>query len=409
MRQIHILKNTIQNYAWGSKTAIPEILGVAPSGEPQAELWMGAHPKAPSSVVCDETSIALDEYISSNPTGVLGKTIAEKFNNKLPFLFKILAAEKPLSIQAHPNLAQAREGFKRENDDGIPLDSPVRNYRDKNHKPEIICALTPYWAMNGFRYAEDSINLLEKVAGDKTAGGKVAGGNLVNELDAFKKEPNNRGLKLFFQSLMEMDEERKKNVVDESVILAEKFADDNPAFEWLVRLHGEYLGDVGIFSPLLLNLIQLKPGEAMFLHAGVLHAYLHGVGIELMANSDNVLRGGLTPKHIDLPELFKVVNFRETPLDILKPESANSAESVYSSSADEFVLSVINISADNPYKSERNRSIEIMICTDGDAVIVDSIGESMDIKRGTCLMIPASVDYYSIEGDAVTYKASVPI
>ncbi len=404
MRQIHILKNTIQNYAWGSNTAIPEILGEAQSGEPQAELWMGAHPKAPSSVVCDETSIALNEYINSNPTDILGKTTAEKFRNKLPFLFKILAAEKPLSIQAHPNLSQAREGFKRENDDGIPLDSPSRNYRDDNHKPEIICALTPYWAMNGFRYAEDSINLLDVIAGDK-----VASDNLADELDAFKKEPNAQGLKLFFQSLMEMDEERKKKVIDKSVILAEQFADDNPAFEWLVRLHEEYPGDIGIFSPLLLNLIQLKPGEAMFLHAGVLHAYLHGVGIELMANSDNVLRGGLTPKHIDLPELFKVVNFKETPLDILKPESANSAESVYASSADEFVLSVINISADNRYKSERNRSIEIMICTDGDAVIVDSIGESMKIKRGTSLMIPASVDYYSIDGDAILYKASVPV
>ena len=399
MRQIHVLKNTIQNYAWGSKTAIPEILGVAPSGEPQAELWMGAHPKAPSSVVCNETSIALNEYIDSNPTDILGKTTAERFDNKLPFLFKILAAEKPLSIQAHPNLKQAQEGFKRENDNGIPLDSPIRNYRDKNHKPEIICALTPYWAMNGFRYAGDSINLLDKIAGE----------NLADELDAFKKDANADGLKLFFQSLMEMDEERKKKVVEESVILAGQFANDNPAFEWLVRLHEEYAGDIGIFSPLLLNLIQLKPGDAMFLHAGVLHAYLHGVGIELMANSDNVLRGGLTPKHIDLPELFKVVNFREMPLDILKPESVNYTESVYSSSADEFILSVINMSADNPYKSERNRSIEIMICTDGDAVIVDSNNESMNIKRGTCLMIPASVDYYRIDGDAIIYKASVPI
>jgi mannose-6-phosphate isomerase len=158
------MKNTVQEYAWGSFTAIAELLGNgSPSKTPQAELWMGAHPKAPSMVNCDGNWISLLEFIEKNPDRILGKKVAEKFNNRLPYLFKVLAAAKPLSIQAHPSIDQAKQGFERENRQGIPLDAYNRNYKDDNHKPECICAKTRFWALNGFRKNSNIVGLMEKI------------------------------------------------------------------------------------------------------------------------------------------------------------------------------------------------------------------------------------------------------
>ncbi len=291
MRTIKLLKNTIQKYAWGSPTAIPELLGEQnPSHEPRAELWMGAHPKAPSFVNFDGQWLSLTELIAKYPQEILGNDVALAFNNKLPYLFKVLAAAKPLSIQAHPSLNQAKEGFERENDRGIALDAPNRNYKDDNHKPECICALSPFWAMYGFRNIPDILALM----------GKNCPVGLAGELDLLKKQPDSRGLKRFFTDLMTMDSQRQKRVVDEAVQNANQYSDEDFAFHWMTRLADEYPTDIGILAPLLLNLIELKPGEALFLPAGEFHAYLEGVGMELMANSDNVLRGGLTAKHIDV-------------------------------------------------------------------------------------------------------------
>ena len=400
MRTIKLLKNTVQNYAWGSPTAIPELLGEQnPSHEPRAELWMGAHLKAPSLVNYDGQWMSLVELITKFPQEILGNDVALAFGNKLPYLFKVLAAAKPLSIQAHPNLNQAKKGFKRETDRGIAMDAPNRNYKDDNHIPECICALSPFWAMYGFRNIPDILTLM----------GKNCPVGLAAELDSLKRHPDSRGLKRFFTDLMTMDSRRQKRVVDEAVQNAHQYSDEDIAFYWMTRLSNGYPTDIGILAPLLLNLIELGPGEALFLPAGELHAYLEGVGMEVMANSDNVLRGGLTPKHIDVPELLKVLHFKPRPVNILKAVKKNKNERVYASEADEFVLSVVSTSAGSPYQSSESRSVEIMLCTEGTAYLKDEgTQEIINIKKGESAIIPAAVIGYSITGDALIYKAAVP-
>ena len=399
MRTIKLLKNTVQNYAWGSPTAIPELLGEQnPSHEPRAELWMGAHPKAPSFVNYDGHWLSLAELIARYPQEILGNTVALAFDNKLPYLFKVLAAAKPLSIQAHPSLNQAKEGFGRENDQGIAMDAPNRNYKDDSHKPECICALSPFWAMYGFRNIPEILALM----------GKSCPVALAGELDLLKKRPDPAGLKRFFTGLMTMDSPRQNQLVDEAVQNAQQYSDEDIAFHWMTRLSNEYPTDIGVLAPLLLNLIELKPGEALFLPAAELHAYLEGVGLELMANSDNVLRGGLTPKHIDVPELLKVLSFEPRPVNILKAVKKNKNEQIYASEADEFVLSVISAAAGSPYRSSESRSVEIMLCTEGTADLKDNgTQEIINIKKGDSAIIPAAVTSYSIAGDALIYKAAV--
>ncbi len=401
MKSIGILKNTVQEYAWGSYTAIPELLGNdSPMNTPQAELWMGAHPKAPSKVKLNGKWMSLMKLIEKNPKDILGKVVAEKYNNRLPYLFKVLAAAKPLSIQAHPSQAQAKEGFLRENSLGIPLDAYNRNYKDDNHKPECICALTFFWALNGFRKISDVLALLEKICPQ----------GLKSDLNNLRVEPNSLGLKKFFQAIMTMGRAQQNQIIADAIINAQKFTEEDQAYKWMIDLHNEYPADIGVFSPILLNLICLKPGQAMFLPAGELHAYLDGVGIELMANSDNVLRGGLTPKHVDVPELLNVLNFEERELDILSPIVSNECERIYSSRAEEFVLSVITLKRDLTCYSPTNRSVEILLCTDGEAIITDlGNNDKLAFDRGKSIIIPSAVKKYCIEGNATLYKAAVPV
>ncbi|QTA88530.1 mannose-6-phosphate isomerase, class I [Desulfonema magnum] len=401
MKRISVLKNTVQEYAWGSHTAMSELLGKKPpSDNPQAELWMGAHPKAPSRVKSGGKWISLSALIEKNPEDILGKAVAEKFNNKLPYLFKVLAAAKPLSIQAHPNQKQARQGFERENRLNIPLDAANRNYKDDNHKPECICALTPFWALNGFRKISDMLPLMERICPKR----------LENEVDDLLKQPDRRGLTRFFHGLMTMDLHRQKEVIANAVVNAHKYAEDDPVFKWIIKLHSVYLSDIGVLSPIFLNLICLDPGQAMFLPAGELHAYLDGVGIELMANSDNVLRGGLTPKHVDLTELLRVLNFQERDLNILTPQKISKYESVYSGKADEFVLSVVSVKKNMTNATFATKSVEMLLCTKGTARIIPADKKyTVKVNKGTSVIIPAAVEKYRIEGNAVFYKASVPL
>jgi mannose-6-phosphate isomerase len=401
MAGICLLKNTIQEYAWGSYTAIPELLGNdSPANTPQAELWMGAHPKAPSKVKCNGKWRSLLELIDKNSQDILGEKVAQKFKNRLPYLFKVLAAAKPLSIQAHPSLGQASEGFERENRLGIPLDAPDRNYKDDNHKPECICALTFFWALNGFRKIPDMISLIDKICPQ----------GLKKDFDLFRQQPNSKGLKEFFKAMMVMDRTTQKEIINDAVKNADQLKDKNNAYQWIIDLNEEYPSDIGVLSPTILNLICLEPGQAMFLPAGTLHAYLDGVGIELMANSDNVLRGGLTPKHVDVKELLNVLNFEERDVSLLKMEKTNPCEHRYESYAEEFALSVITVKTDMNFYSPDKRCVDILLCTDGDAVVVDlAENNSVDIKKGMSILIPAAVKKYSINGDAVFYKAAVPI
>jgi len=402
LNRIAILKNSIQEYSWGSRTFIPELMGEpAPSENPQAELWMGAHPKAPSRVMYDGDLVSLRELIREDPETVLGPSAAAKFSNTLPFLFKILASARPLSIQAHPNKEQAKEGFARENRLTIPLDDPRRNYRDPNHKPELICALSPLTVLKSFRRIEDILMMMDRV--------KVP--VLEPAIESLRTHPDSEGLKRFFLDLMTMEREMQGRVIDQILPGVEGLAATDAASEWLIRLSREYPGDIGVLSPLFLNLIQLQPGKAMYIPAGELHAYLEGAGIELMANSDNVLRGGLTPKHMDGPELCRLLNFTAGEADILSPEKKATVEAIYPSVAEEFILSVISLhDEDSSYKSPAVRSIEIMICTEGKARVTDpGNGDILELSGGSSIIVPAAVNQYVIEGQSTIYKASVPL
>jgi len=403
--RIFLLKNEIKEYVWGSRTFISDFNGMpSPSEKPQAEMWLGAHPNASSMVLMDNLQISLCKLIEEDPQGNLGVLLAEKSSNRLPFLLKVLAAAKPLSIQAHPNRRQAVDGFFRENKNGIPLDSPDRIYKDQNHKPEIICALTPFHVLKGFRRNQEIIDLMA-IIGAPSAGLKT---------DLLKGQPQKKGLKDFFRSLLSMDSGQQKAIVDMIMMKVVDMETAVPALSWMKRLYMEYPGDIGILSPLFLNIVSLRPDEALYVGSGELHAYLEGSGLELMANSDNVIRGGLTPKHIDVAELINILNFTSSKPQIILPESIGNNEAVYHTGSDEFILSVIDLKGQDgdrsTHHSSLQRSAEIIICTEGRAGIKDlSSGEVLEASKGMSFFIPASVKGYIISGDAKLYKAAAPL
>lgn len=393
------LKNEIQDYPWGSYSFIQDLLGFERTDTPWAELWMGAHPKAPSKVQINEEWQPLDKLINQYPEEILGHQTAQRFNNTLPYLFKVLAAEKPLSIQAHPNREQARNGFDRENHEGIPLTAPHRNFKDDRHKPECICALTPFWAMEGFRPINEMVALLSVACPD----------SLADAIEFLKQKPNSNGLQRFFEALMTLPEKKMQQVIDETAANAVTNRTQREEFRWIKTLYELYPEDVGILSPILLNLVCLKPGEALFLNSGEMHAYLNGTAIEIMANSDNVLRGGLTTKHVDVEELMRVLNFQPHALDILSPRERLACEKMYPTPAEEFSLSVIHVNENCTHHTDKIFGPEILLCTQGAGKIgwnnTDDSG--IKINQGDSFLIPAAVNSYQIAGQAEIYKAAI--
>jgi mannose-6-phosphate isomerase len=393
--QIHRLENPVQHYAWGSRTAIPELLGLpSPAGEPWAELWMGAHAVGTSRICARGGSERLDAYIARDPEAVLGGAVALRFAGALPFLFKVLAAAAPLSIQAHPSLAQARDGFARENRAGVAFDAPERCYRDANHKPELICALTPFHALNRFREPRE---IAERFAalGEPAIAAAVA---------ALQARADRDAVAAFFAVLWTLAEPARRALVARAVAWARGGCADDPAARWVGVLAAAYPGDIGVVAPLLLNVVELAPGEAMFLPAGELHSYLEGTGIEIMANSDNVLRGGLTAKHVDVAELLRTLSFRTGPIERLRPRAAAAGEGVYDTPAEEFALGVLEVRPGTPYAAPAARGIEILLCTSGRGRL--SGGASEPIERGDCFVVPAAAPPYRVEGDLTLYRAS---
>lgn len=379
---------------------LQELLGMpALLGRPMAELWMGAHPKAPSSVWIDGRWESLERLIQIDPEGLLGKFVARKYQNTLPFLFKVLGAEKPLSVQVHPNLKQARAGFLRENKKEIPIDSPNRNYRDDNHKPELLCALGPFHGLKGFREIGELIDLMSRI---------VPSGH-PDLLQPLRKRPDTDGLRRFFLSLVGMERSRREQVAKEAAKLAEMQAGKGDAFDWAAKLHHTYPGDIGALFPVILNLVKLEAGEAIYIAPGELHAYLQGVGVEIMANSDNVLRGALTSKHTDVQELVKVIDFKAGSVPVIRPEPCHGCVKTYVTPAQEFSLSVISLDQGSSYLSPRDRGVEIMVCLAGEAGIKDlGSGEQLKLLRGRSLIVPSSVTQYLVKGKTTLYQASVP-
>ena len=398
--RVHRLKNPIQYYAWGSKRAIADLTGRAtPSHRPEAELWMGTHPKAPSMVLCDDDEVALNHLIARCPEEILGPAVVQRFGAELPFLFKILAAEAPLSIQAHPNREQARQGYARENREAIPLDAPHRNYRDDNHKPEVLCALTDFWGLNGFRPLPDLQQKLNSYCPESL--GRI--------FASLQNAPPPKALRHLFHHMMSLQGQDLSRTIDEALAQVPEENGDEPVSHWLQALSEAYPGDIGILAPLLLNLIHLKPGQAIYLPAGQLHAYLEGVGVELMANSDNVLRGGLTPKHIDREELLAVLRFEPTPPDTVDVQSISATATRFCIPAEEFTLARIHISRDTPHRSLMPRNVEILFVTQGQLMLsLDNGRQGMPLNRGDSVLIPAAAGGYRLSGTAEIYQATVP-
>jgi len=399
MDLIFLLKNTVQNYAWGSKKAIPELLGEIYSLEkPVAELWMGTHPRGVSQVMVNNQAISLAEIIGQNPEQILGTNTALKFSNQLPFLFKLLAIEKPLSIQAHPDQKQAIAGFAKENKAGIALDAFNRTYKDKNHKPEIICGITDFWALNGFLPFQELITFFTNLNSE----------SIKAETNYLAAHLNPAAFKAFYTAIHNIDPVKKKKLVDDILKYATINKNNDQKCEWLLKINNEFPGDPGIISAAMLNLIQLKPGEAMFLPAKQLHTYLQGIGIELMANSDNVLRGGLTEKYINVQELVEILDFTEKTITILRPEKIANGFMLYNTPAEEFQLAKITVTNRFVYENFQNQSASILICLRGEAVIKDLLNnKSVIFRKGQSLLIAAALTKYTISGEADIYCARV--
>jgi mannose-6-phosphate isomerase len=411
MTHFYKLENTVQHYKWGSPLMIPELLGAENhSMIPWAELWMGSHSGAPSICIDDENKrkINLADLIKENPEYYLGDGTMKAFDT-LPFLYKVLSADKPLSIQAHPNLEQAVEGFARENTAGIDIKAAKRNFKDTNHKPEIMCALTPFTAMCGFR----EIAEIEKLFAILNCSALDA------PLAALKDSSSDGGLKGFLGALFAMNTEDRKLLTDTILENGRDFALKNEKyraeFDLCVQFAQLHPDDPSIIAPLYLNLIELQPGEAIFLSAGVLHAYVHGLGMELMANSDNVLRGGLTSKYIDAEELKKVLIFVPFMPEIIKPadESASCSEQsffTYKTECKDFELK--HLQHRGTPINYLNTSPSIMFVTSGNLTIKDTEnGKKLELHRGESVFVAPTEKSGTIilEGDFEIFSASTGI
>jgi mannose-6-phosphate isomerase len=377
-RTADLLDNAVRPYAWGSVTAIPRLLGVEPTGGPQAELWMGAHPAAPSQL---RSGGSLAERIETDPAGQLSPVVVRRFGARLPFLMKIIAAEHPLSLQAHPNLEQARAGYADEQQRGIPLDSPERSYVDPNHKPELVCALTPFEALCGFRDIPTTLELLAALASTAPVLGKY--------VEALRARPDADGLREVVTGLLTVPAERRRRLVDAVVGACAAGSTEFPAeYATGVELGNAYPDDPGVVIALLLNRVTLQPGQALFLAAGNMHCYLRGTAVEVMANSDNVLRGGFTVKHVDVPELLRAVDVTAGPAPLMVPKEQGPGHTAYRPPVPDFRLDMFALTA---APVEVGLSGPRILLTVAGEASVQAGPQTLTLPRGSSAWLPAGV------------------
>jgi mannose-6-phosphate isomerase len=338
---MYLLTNTLRDYAWGSTTALADLLGHEPSGRHEAELWIGAHPDAPSRPADGREGETLGTLIASDPVAALGEESVEAFGPRLPYLLKVLAAASPLSLQVHPKLEAAKAGFAAEEAAGVDRSAPHRNYKDDNHKPEMILALTPFEALSGFRDPGESAALFERLTA-LLAGSAAA--EVTEQVAELLRGPDTAGaLKAAFARLINGGSDVRAAVDAAAAAASAGPAAENPALATVAELAAAYPSDPGVLISLMLNRVSLAPGEAMYLPAGNVHAYLEGLGIEVMASSDNVLRGGLTPKHVDIPELLRTVVFEATGVPLLRAQESELGQELFCPPFGEFQLQRIEM------------------------------------------------------------------
>jgi mannose-6-phosphate isomerase len=393
------LTGKVQHYAWGGFEFIPNLLHLSNAEHtPFAEYWMGAHTSASSNILVGEEMVALNKLINQNPPTVLGNKVYEDFG-ELPYLFKVLDVHDMLSIQVHPSKDEAIKGFEAEEAAGIPINAATRNYKDKNHKPEVMVALSDFWLLHGFKNEDAIEQTLEEVP------------ELTRFLLLFRKE----GYKALYQLLMELEPTEVDSLLKPLVEreLRRKKAGEltqNHAGWWVAKLYEQEQAlkniDKGVFSIYLFNIVNLRIGEAIFQAAGIPHAYLQGQNVELMANSDNVLRGGLTPKHVDVPELLKHTLFEGITPQIIKPNTAKK-EVVYPCPVADFGISRIQLQEGEVFTA-LTTSLEILLVTDGACIAGDE--KNLLLKRGEAIAIFADSEYkLTAVGNTVLYRAFVPV
>lgn len=366
-----VLTNAVQAYAWGSVDGLARLTGTPASGEAEAELWIGAHPSAPSRTGADRP---LDEVIAADPEAVLGREVADRFGGRLPFLLKVLAIGAPLSIQLHPSPDQAEAGFRREEEAGLSRHDPRRSYRDPHAKPEVLVALEPTWVMAGFRTGAAAATALDPLAAMAPAVAELRA-QVVDAPDA------RAGL----VHLLAAPDDRRS-------LLAQAAAGadpaDGPASRWAAALAEAYPGDPTALSPMLLELRQLQPGEGLFLPAGVPHAYLRGAGVELMGASDNVVRGGLTPKHVDRHELARLLAPPGTGPELLPGVATAEGITSYLPGVPEIALHRMHLGPDwAPLAQDPPGPAVVMVLGGAAQVAVDDATEA--VGHGRAVVVSA--------------------
>ena len=382
------LECPIRHYDWGSRSALGRLLGRPASGLPEAELWMGAHPMAPSVARVGSRRVPLDRLIAGHPAETLGHAAPDGHDATLPFLFKVLALGKPVSVQAHPTRARAVRGFEAEQRAGVPLDAPHRSYRDRGHKPEVMVALEPMVVLSGVRPLQEiEAALTAAGAGELAALAAPAGGEEAAE-----------AIRRLLRATLTLDGAAgallHRRLVDGA-------ARDTAEGALLAELAEHYPGDPTVIAALLLNLVELEAGEALYTPPGRLHAFVSGAGIELMANSDNVLRAGLTGKHVDADELLAASDLRPAAPARIVPRPAGPAERVYPVPAEEFRLSVIDLAAGGRFTP---RGPEILLLL-GDGAHLRWPGGTLTLRRGDAVFVPAWVAAYEAHGAGRLYRA----
>lgn len=405
------IDNTPRDYAWGSTSAIAEFRGLPPSGGPEAELWLGAHDGSPAKIV-DGASVGhadLRAWIAADPVAALGAATAARGGARLPFLLKLLAAAEPLSLQAHPTTEQARAGFAREEADGVPIDAYDRKYRDQHHKPELIVALSETFdALSGFRPLDEVRGVLEVLRQADAASASPEPGALdLLEAHLTGADPLRDTVEWLLRDGRGGDTGEAAWVVARvTALAASDEARRSPyalSFETVRSLAETYPGDPGIVISLLLNRVRLQRGEALYLAPGNIHAYLNGLGIELMAASDNVLRGGLTPKHVDVTELIDVLDF--TPLEAprLAPEPVGRGVVAFRPDVPDFVL----------YRAEPGTDAA-RVAIDGPAIVVAEGGPlqvqgtagGASLARGAAVFVTPDERELEIAGEGIAWVAT---
>jgi mannose-6-phosphate isomerase len=401
------LKGKIQHYAWGGKEFIPHLLGMKNvKQEPFAEYWLGAHASAPAEVT-NGSSKQLNKLIEAKKEKALGEFVQKEFG-RLPFLLKVLDVKDMLSIQVHPSKKAAEEAFAKENESGLPITSANRNYRDDNHKPELLVALSEFWLLHGFKSKDQLLKTFESAPELATISRSFAGSNyeaLYREVMEMPQERVNRILQPLLDHIVPLYKENK----------LKKSSADFWAARAALQHGGENKIDRGIFSIYLLNLVHLQKGEAVFQDAGILHAYLEGQNVEIMANSDNVLRGGLTSKHVDVSELMKHVKFEPVEPFIIHPKENLNGEEVYPTPSGDFELSCFQLR--NGEQTEFvSETADILFLLEGRVALAERdskdeirTDQALDLQQGEAAVVLACRTHIKASENSTLFRATTPV